>query len=93
MRDHQTTTAEVALPGMLSLQKQTEVIGIVLMKDPESGRLKKVYDLNPAGLYEMVLLQPGKYRLVYRTRQARTIHTSVDKEFEISSGGAIVLKL
>jgi Ca-activated chloride channel family protein len=93
VRDHQTTTAEVALPGMLSLQKQTEVIGILLIKDPESGRLKKVYDLNPAGLYEMVLLQPGKYRLVYRTRQARTIHTSVDKEFEISSGGAIVLKL
>ncbi len=93
VRDHQTTTAEVALPGMLSLQKQTEMIGVILMKDPESGRLKKVYDLNPSGLYEMVLLQAGKYRLVYRSKQARTIHTSVDKEFEISSGGAINLKL
>lgn len=93
VRDHQTTTAEVSLPGMLSLQKQTEMIGVILMKDPESGRLKKVYDLNPSGLYEMVLLQAGKYRLVYRSKQARTIHTSVDKEFEISSGGAINLKL
>ena len=44
-------------------------------------------------MQETLALQPGKYRIVYRSKLARTIHTTVDKEFEITSGGSLSLKL
>jgi hypothetical protein len=42
---------------------------------------------------ENIALQPGKYRVVYRAKFSRSIHTSVDKEIEITSGGSVSLKL
>ena len=42
---------------------------------------------------ENIALQPGRYRLIYRPKFNRSIHTSVDKEIEITSGGSVSLKL
>ena len=59
----------------------------------EDGKMKKIYDLRLKDRQETLALQPGKYRLVYRSKNARTIHTTVDKEFDITSGGSLSLKL
>ena len=59
----------------------------------QNKQMKKIYDLRLKDKQETIALQPGKYRIVYRSKNARTIHTTVDKEFEIVSSGSSSLKL
>lgn len=86
-----TTEILIPAPGLLNLQKNSEMIGCILHS--ENGQLIKVCDLKTKDKVENIALQPGKYRLVYRPKSNRSIHTSVDKEIEITSGGSVSLKL
>jgi Ca-activated chloride channel family protein len=86
-----TTEILIPAPGLLVLQKNSEVIGSILYS--EKGQLVKVCDLKAKDKIENIALQPGKYRLIYRPKFNRSIHTSVDKEIEITSGGSVSLKL
>jgi Ca-activated chloride channel family protein len=86
-----TTEILIPAPGLLVLQKNSEVIGSILYV--EKGQLVKVCDLKAKDKIENIALQPGRYRLIYRPKFNRSIHTSVDKEIEITSGGSVSLKL
>jgi len=86
-----TTDIQIPAPGILTLNKGFEAYGAIFVV--EDGKMKKIYDLRLKDKQETLALQPGKYRLVYRSKNARTIHTTVDKEFEITSGGSLSLKL
>jgi Ca-activated chloride channel family protein len=86
-----TTDVEIPAPGILTLNKDFEVYGAIFVV--EDNKMKKIYDLRLKDRQETLALQPGKYRLVYRAKNARTIHTTVDKEFEITTGGSLSLKL
>lgn len=86
-----TTDVQIPAPGILTLNKGFEAYGAIFIV--EEGKMKKIYDLRLKDKQETLALQPGKYRLVYRSKNARTIHTTVDKEFDITSGGSLSLKL
>lgn len=86
-----TTDVLIPSPGILTINKAFEAYGAIFIT--EEGRMKKIYDLHLKERQETLALQPGKYRIVYRSKFARTIHTTVDKEFEITSGGSLSLKL
>lgn len=86
-----TTDVLIPAPGILTINKSFEAYGGIFMI--ENGAMKKIYDLHLKERQETIAIQPGKYHLVYRSKNARTIHTSVDKEFEIQSGGSLSLKL
>lgn len=86
-----TTTVEIPAPGILTINKSYEYFGAILLQ--EGKNTTKLYDLQPSLKQETIALQPGKYHLVYRSKFAKTIHTTVDKEFEIISGGSVGLKL
>ncbi|MFN8286905.1 MAG: VWA domain-containing protein [Chitinophagales bacterium] len=86
-----TTDVLIPSPGILTINKGFEAYGGIFMV--ENGRMKKIYDLRLQDRQETLAIQPGKYHLVYRSKYARTIHTTVDKEFEITSGGSLSLKL
>ncbi len=86
-----TTDVQIPTPGILTINKTFEAYGGIFIV--EKGAMKKIYELHLKDKQETLALQPGKYRLVYRSKNARTIHTSVDKEFEIVSGGSLSLKL
>lgn len=86
-----TTDVLIPAPGILTLNKTFESYGGIFMM--EKGRMKKIYELHLKDKQETIAIQPGKYRIVYRSKAARTIHTTVDKEFEITSGGSLSLKL
>lgn len=93
VRVEQSKTTEIFLPapGTLTLNKSFDLYGAIFAV--QNNRLVKIYDLHPRERQEIIAIQPGKYRLVYRAKNARTIHTTVDKEFEIQSGGSLSLKL
>ncbi len=86
-----TTDVQIPAPGILTINKNFEAYGAILMA--EKGRMKKIYDLKTKDRQETVALQPGKYMLVYRSKYAKTIHTTVEKEFEVTSGGTVSLTL
>ncbi len=86
-----TTDVEIPAPGLVTLNKDFEVFGSIFIV--EDNKMKKIYDLRLKDRQETLALQPGKYRLVYRSKNARTIHTTVDKEFEITTAGSLSLKL
>lgn len=86
-----TTDVMVPSPGILTINKGFEAYGAIFIV--EDGHMKKIYELHIKERQETIALQPGHYRIVYRSKFARTIHTSVDKEFNITSGGSLSLKL
>ena len=86
-----TTDVLIPSPGILTINKGFEAYGGIFTV--EEGRMKKIYELHVKDRQETIALQPGHYRIVYRSKFARTIHTSVDKEFDIASGGSLSLKL
>jgi len=86
-----TTDVLIPSPGVLTINKAFECYGGIFIV--ENGKMKKIYELHLKDRQETIAIQPGKYRIVYRSKNARTIHTSVDKEFEITSGGSLSLKL
>jgi len=86
-----TTDVQIPAPGIFTLNKGYDAYGAIFVV--EDNKMKKIYDLRVTDKQETLALQPGKYRLVYRPKNARTIHTTVDKEFEITSGGSLSLKL
>ncbi|MCW5906813.1 MAG: VWA domain-containing protein [Chitinophagales bacterium] len=86
-----TTDVLIPAPGIVTISKTFEAYGAIFVT--EDGRLKKIYDLKLKEKQETIALQPGRYTLVYRSKLAKTIHTSVEKEFEVASGGSLSLKL
>jgi Ca-activated chloride channel family protein len=86
-----TTDVKIPAPGILTINKTFEAYGGIFII--EDKKMKKIYDLRLKDKQETLALQPGKYRIVYRSKSARTIHTTVDKEFEITSAGSLSLKL
>lgn len=89
--DNKTTHIEIPTPGILTINKAYEYYGVLFMQD--KNELKKIYDLKPELKQETIALQPGKYRIVYRAKFAKSGHNTVDKEFEILSAGSISLRL
>lgn len=86
-----TTDVQIPAPGILTISKNFEAYGGIFIL--EEGRMKKIYDLKLKDRQETIALQPGKYMLVYRSKFAKTIHTSVEKQFEVTSGGTLSLRL
>jgi len=89
--ESKTTDVQIPSPGIITINKTFEAYGGIFVV--EDKRMKKIYDLHLKDRQETLTLQPGKYHIVYRSKLARTIHTTVDKEFEITSGGSLSLKL
>ncbi|HRY32719.1 MAG TPA: VWA domain-containing protein [Bacteroidales bacterium] len=90
MQSH-TTTVEIPVPGIAVIQKSANGYGS-LYQETENGLiwLYNFRDSNPS--QETVMLQPGQYRAVFRSKYAdRSIYT-VEKSFRVSSGETIHVK-
>lgn len=86
------TLIEIPCPGKLNLLKAADFTGSIL-KFTDEGRLIHVCALQTGTKPENLFLMPGRYRLVYRLRSSRSIHSSVEKEFVIPAGGSVSLSL
>jgi Ca-activated chloride channel family protein len=86
-----TTHVKIPAPGILTINKSVEQYGAIFTM--EGGKLLKLYDLSGSDNQETVALQPGRYKIIYKSKFAKTIHTTFEKDFEIISAGAMALKL
>jgi len=74
-------------PGSLLLRCSGSGFGGIFTDEPGGGKLvKKFSEGNPSGRY---ILQPGKYKVVFRSRSAKQSVYTFEKEFTISPNGSI----
>jgi len=78
--------------GQLKYQAYNPIVGQIFLKT-ESGDLEWVCDLDTDKTIGYYHLQPGQYRIVYRTASAKSTDYTLFKDFLIISGDKMSLKL
>lgn len=87
----ETTPVTLPAPGTLLLNTGTMGFGGIFVE--ENNELTQVVKFSfgdPSGRY---ILQPGKYKLIFRARASRQTLYTIEKEFTISSGSNATLNL
>jgi len=86
-----TTTIEIPKPGKVTLLMRSPGYASIYVE--KKNDLEWVYNI-PEDVTNVTLnLQPGRYRAVYRARNAKeSIYTS-EKSFKVDSGGSVVVNL
>lgn len=87
-----TTTVEIPVPGIAVIQKTTRGYGgIYLEKD---GKLEWVYNFRDGGQHqESLILLPGTYRAVFRSKYLDRSFYTIEKSFVVKSGMTTNVKL
>jgi Ca-activated chloride channel family protein len=87
-----TTTVEIPLPGIAVIQKSTNGYGSLYQNDKTS--LVWVYNLRDnQQQQETLYLQPGTYRVVFRSKYSNESSYTTEKTFKVESGQTMNLKL
>lgn len=79
------TIIDIPLPGIAVIRKSVRGFGSIYID--RNGVLEWVYDLRDAMLQETLILQPGKYKVVFRSMQADRAMYTIDEDFTIFPGG------
>ena len=87
-----TTTVEIPVPGMAVIQRNTNGYGSVYVED--NGQLTWLYNLkdNPQQ-QENLFLQPGKYRVVFRSKFSNRSEYTTEKSFTVEPAQTVNVKL
>lgn len=86
-----TTTVEIPQSGSVTIQKPSEGYGSVYLE--ENNKLVWVCNLNNFLTQETIVLQPGKYRVEFRPKNAKESIYTIEKRFKIESGISTPVKL
>jgi len=87
----QTTTVEIPQPGIVVIQKSVNGYGSLYLE--EDNKLKWIYDMRDTKLQESLGLQPGHYRIVFRSKYMNQSMYTIEKPFEVKPGTSINVKL
>ncbi|NTW32396.1 MAG: VWA domain-containing protein [Bacteroidetes bacterium] len=86
-----TTTVEIPQPGIAVIQMSANGYGSVYQED--DNKLKWIYNLRENLTQESLVLQPGKYRVVFRSKYLNKSAYTVEKSFSIQSNSSVTVKL
>jgi Ca-activated chloride channel family protein len=86
-----TTTVTIPQPGIANISTSGPGYGQIFVE--EKNQLKFVYTIPENSTRETVVLQPGKYRAVYRSKSSKETIYTVERSFTIESGGSVAVKL
>lgn len=81
---------QIPQPGLVNLVSNTEGFGAIF--STSGPRLEKVHDLNVTFTSETVVLQPGNYKVVYRSKNSSRALFTIEKEFTVTSGGIVTVR-
>lgn len=87
-----TTTIEIPMPGIAVIEKKANGYGGIYLE--KENKLELVYNFRQNSMdRETIVLQPGNYRVVFRSKYSdRSIYT-VEKRFSVESGKSVNVKL
>jgi len=87
-----TTTVEIPLPGIAVIQKPTNGYGSLYVEEGQTP--KWIYNFRDTPqLQETLNLQPGLYRIVFRSKYLNQASYSMEKMFRVEPGQTVVVKL
>jgi Ca-activated chloride channel homolog len=86
-----TTTVQIPQPGMVNITTNGPGYGAILVE--EKNGLKLVCNLPENISRESVVLQPGNYRVVFRSKSSKETMYTVERVFKIDPGGSVNVKL
>ena len=81
------TNVEIPQPGIAVIRLPAPGHAVILAE--EGKALYAIYTLRENQLHETLYLQPGNYRLVYRSRVSTNTAFSVERKFRIDSGSSV----
>ncbi len=86
-----TTTLQIPTSGIATFMYPTEGYGsLFLQKD---NKLEWICNLKTNVYRESINLQPGNYKIVFRTKNAKQMIYTTEKEFKIKSGSSVPIRL
>lgn len=86
-----TTFIEIPLSGSVNISKVSEGPGSVFVE--QDNKQVWVCNLNNSLLQETIVLQPGRYRIEYRPKNAKEAIYTVERFFKIELGTSTPVKL
>ncbi len=92
IKQSHTTTIEIPMPGIAVIEKKSSGYGGVYLE--KDNKLELVHNFMDNSMErETLVLQPGRYRVIYRTKYADKSVYTVEEKFEIESGKSVNVKL
>lgn len=92
IKQSHTTTVEMPLPGITVIQKSTNGYGSLYLEN--NGDLTWLYNLRDnQQQQETLYLQPGSYRVVFRSKYSNQSSYTTEKTFRVEPGETINIKL
>jgi Ca-activated chloride channel family protein len=85
-----TTSLQIPEPGIVTISLESPGFASIYIE--KENKLNWVCNLKENVVQESVSLQPGRYRFVYRARNAKQALYTINKKFKITSGASIRLK-
>lgn len=81
---------QIAQPGFVNLVSNASGYGAIF--STSGPKLEKVHDISETSTSETVVLQPGTYKAVYRSKNSSRAVFSIEKEFTVTSGGIVTVR-
>lgn len=92
IQQSQTTSVEIPLPGIAVIQKSTNGYGSLYLED--SNQQVWLYNLKDTPQQqETLFLEPGTYRVVFRSKYSNKSSDTVEKTFTVEPGQTVNVKL
>jgi Ca-activated chloride channel family protein len=85
IRQSYTTTVEIPAPGMITINAKQPGVGSLYQLTP-SGNQVWVLNLLEERKTQSFLLQPGRYRIIYRRGDMHSTSESMMKDFIVREG-------
>jgi len=86
-----TTTVEIPVPGIAVIQKTAQGHGSLYVE--RDDELVWIYNFRENPVQESLILQPGRYRVVFRAIYASRAMFTIEKRFRITSGKTTNVKI
>ncbi|MBL7934128.1 MAG: VWA domain-containing protein [Bacteroidia bacterium] len=91
VKQSSTNTIKIPTSGNVLFNKSGTGFGSIYVDDGKT--VSWVCNLNPGLTNEVIYLQPGKYKVVFRLEFSKETLKSVEKNFEVKSGAPLTIKL
>ncbi|MBI5219720.1 MAG: VWA domain-containing protein [Bacteroidia bacterium] len=86
-----TTTVEIPKPGVVNFQMPSP--GYASVFADKDNSLEWICNLNQTMNSEMLTMLPGRYKVIYRSKNTKMTTATVEKQFKIVSGTTITVNL
>jgi Ca-activated chloride channel family protein len=86
-----TTTLKIPRPGLVTFVANNQGYGSIYTMD--SKEMVWIYNLDDNQTKETVVLQPGRYKIVFRPKNSKETLYTIEKDFSVISGESNIVSL